>query len=48
VLRLAAAPSPLTKIVKLEYKYVTSWRPRRDIKLLLQTVPAVLEKRGAC
>jgi exopolysaccharide biosynthesis polyprenyl glycosylphosphotransferase len=39
---------PFDEMVKLDYMYVTGWSLSWDIKLLLQTVPAVLEKRGAC
>lgn len=38
---------PFDEMVKLDYMYVTSWSLSWDIKLLLQTLPAVLEKRGA-
>ena len=35
---------PFDEMVKLDYMYVTGWSLSWDIKLLLQTVPAVLEK----
>ena len=38
---------PFDEMVKLDYMYVTGWSLSWDIKLLLQTVPAVLNKRGA-
>ena len=38
---------PFDEMVKLDYMYVTGWSLSWDIKLLLQTVPAVLDKRGA-
>ena len=38
---------PFDEMVKLDYMYVTSWSLSWDIKLMLQTVPAVLNKRGA-
>jgi exopolysaccharide biosynthesis polyprenyl glycosylphosphotransferase len=38
---------PFDEMVKLDYMYVTGWSLSWDIKLLLQTVPAVLAKRGA-
>jgi len=38
---------PFDEMVKLDYMYVTGWSLSWDVKLLLQTVPAVLEKRGA-
>jgi exopolysaccharide biosynthesis polyprenyl glycosylphosphotransferase len=38
---------PFDEMVKLDYMYVTGWSLSWDVKLLLQTIPAVLEKRGA-
>jgi exopolysaccharide biosynthesis polyprenyl glycosylphosphotransferase len=38
---------PFDEMVKLDYMYVTGWSLSWDIKLLMQTVPAVLNKRGA-
>jgi len=38
---------PFDEMVKLDYMYVTGWSLAWDVKLLLQTVPAVLAKRGA-
>jgi lipopolysaccharide/colanic/teichoic acid biosynthesis glycosyltransferase len=38
---------PFDEMVKLDYMYVTGWSLTWDIKLLLQTIPAVLDKRGA-
>jgi exopolysaccharide biosynthesis polyprenyl glycosylphosphotransferase len=38
---------PFDEMVKLDYMYVTGWSLSWDIKLLLQTIPAVLNKRGA-
>ena len=38
---------PFDEMVKLDYMYVTGWSLSWDIKLLLQTVPAVLNRRGA-
>ncbi len=38
---------PFDEMVKLDYMYVTGWSLSWDIKLLFQTVPAVLAKRGA-
>ena len=34
-------------MVKLDYMYVTGWSLSWDIKLLLETIPAVLGRRGA-
>jgi len=38
---------PFDEMVKLDYLYVTGWSLGWDLKLLLQTVPAVLGRRGA-
>ncbi len=38
---------PFDEMVKLDYMYVTGWSLSWDIKLLMQTIPAVLNKRGA-
>jgi len=38
---------PFDEMVKLDYMYATGWSLSWDVKLLLQTVPAVLSKRGA-
>jgi len=44
---LGRSDIPFDEMVKLDYMYVTGWSLSWDIKLLLQTVPAVLDKRGA-
>ena len=44
---LGRSDIPFDEMVKLDYMYVTGWSLSWDIKLLLQTLPAVLEKRGA-
>ena len=38
---------PFDEMVKLDYMYVTGWSLSWDVKLLLETIPAVLNKRGA-
>ena len=38
---------PFDEMVKLDYLYVTNWSLAWDLKLLLQTVPSVLRRRGA-
>ena len=38
---------PFDEMVKLDYMYVTGWTLSWDIKLLFETIPAVLSKRGA-
>ncbi len=38
---------PFEEMVKLDYMYVTGWSLGWDVKLLLQTIGAVLDKRGA-
>jgi len=44
---LGRSDIPFDEMVKLDYMYVTSWSLSWDIKLLMQTLPAVLKKRGA-
>jgi lipopolysaccharide/colanic/teichoic acid biosynthesis glycosyltransferase len=34
-------------MVKLDYLYVTNWSLGWDLKLLLQTIPSVLNRKGA-
>jgi exopolysaccharide biosynthesis polyprenyl glycosylphosphotransferase len=38
---------PFEEMVKLDYQYVTNWSLWTDVRLILQTVPAVLRQRGA-
>lgn len=38
---------PFEEMVKLDYLYVTNWSLWGDIRLLLRTLPAVLNQRGA-
>jgi len=38
---------PFDEMVKLDYVYVTNWSLWWDIKILLQTIPVVLARRGA-
>ncbi len=38
---------PFDEMTKLDYLYVTNWSPWWDLKILCQTVPVVLGKRGA-
>ena len=44
---LGRSSIPFDEMVKLDYVYVTGWSLSWDIQLLLETVPAVLAKRGA-
>jgi exopolysaccharide biosynthesis polyprenyl glycosylphosphotransferase len=44
---LGRSDIPFDEMVRLDYMYVTGWSLSWDIKLLLQTVPAVVQKRGA-
>jgi lipopolysaccharide/colanic/teichoic acid biosynthesis glycosyltransferase len=44
---LGRSDIPFDEMVKLDYLYVTGWSLGWDVKLLLQTIPAVLTKRGA-
>ena len=38
---------PFQDMVKLDYLYVTNWSLWWDLKILCQTIPVVLGKRGA-
>jgi len=38
---------PFDEMVKLDYLYVTNWSLGWDLKLLLQTIPSVLNRKGA-
>ena len=38
---------PFDEMVKLDYIYVTNWSLWWDIKILCQTIPVVLARRGA-
>lgn len=38
---------PFEEMVKLDYIYVTNWSLWWDIKILFQTIPAILARRGA-
>jgi exopolysaccharide biosynthesis polyprenyl glycosylphosphotransferase len=38
---------PFDEMVKLDYMYVTGWTLSWDIKLMLETIPAVIGRRGA-
>ncbi len=44
---LGRSDIPFEEMVKLDYMYVTGWSLGWDVKLLLQTVGAVFDKRGA-
>jgi exopolysaccharide biosynthesis polyprenyl glycosylphosphotransferase len=38
---------PFEEMVKLDYLYVTNWSLWQDVRLLIQTLPAVIRRRGA-
>jgi exopolysaccharide biosynthesis polyprenyl glycosylphosphotransferase len=44
---LGRSEIPFDEMVKLDYLYVTSWSALNDLKLMLQTVPALARSRGA-
>ena len=44
---LGASDIPFDEMTKLDYLYVTNWSLREDLRLMLQTVPALLRKRLA-
>jgi lipopolysaccharide/colanic/teichoic acid biosynthesis glycosyltransferase len=37
---------PFEEMVKLDYLYVTNWSLWSDVRLLVKTLPAVLNRRG--
>lgn len=43
---LGRANIPFEEMVKLDYLYVTSWSLWQDVRLLIQTLPAVVSQRG--
>jgi lipopolysaccharide/colanic/teichoic acid biosynthesis glycosyltransferase len=44
---LGASDIPFDEMTKLDYVYVTSWSLRRDIQLILETIPSLLRSRRA-
>ena len=44
---LGRSSIPFDEMVKLDYLYVTGWSLSWDVKLLFDTLPAVISKRGA-
>ena len=44
---LGASDIPFDEMTKLDYRYVTNWSPWWDLKILCQTIPVVLGRRGA-
>ncbi len=43
---LGPARVPLREMVAIDYLYVANWSLWTDIKILLRTIPHVLQKRG--
>jgi exopolysaccharide biosynthesis polyprenyl glycosylphosphotransferase len=43
---LGPARVPLREMVAIDYLYVANWSPWTDVKILLRTIPHVLQKRG--
>jgi exopolysaccharide biosynthesis polyprenyl glycosylphosphotransferase len=43
---LGSSRVPLAEMVKLDYLYIASWTLWSDVKILLRTIPMVLERRG--
>jgi lipopolysaccharide/colanic/teichoic acid biosynthesis glycosyltransferase len=44
---MGRANIPFEQMIMLDYLYVANWSLWGDIKLILQTVPVVLTRRGA-
>jgi lipopolysaccharide/colanic/teichoic acid biosynthesis glycosyltransferase len=43
---LGSARIPLDDMIRIDYVYVANWSLWADIKILLQTIPYVLARRG--
>lgn len=43
---LGASRIPLEEMVKLDYLYIANWSVWGDLKLMLRTVPVVIQRRG--
>jgi lipopolysaccharide/colanic/teichoic acid biosynthesis glycosyltransferase len=43
---LGSARVPLDDMIRIDYLYVANWSLWGDVKLLMQTVPYVLARRG--
>ena len=43
---LGSARVPLAEMVKLDYLYIANWSLWSDVKILLRTIPMVVERRG--
>lgn len=43
---LGPARVPLDDMIRIDYLYVANWSPWGDIKIVLQTIPYVLARRG--
>ena len=43
---LGASRIPLEEMVKLDYLYIANWSVWGDLKLMLRTVPVVVQRRG--
>ena len=43
---LGSARVPLDDMIRIDYLYVANWSLWGDIKILLQTIPYVLARRG--
>jgi lipopolysaccharide/colanic/teichoic acid biosynthesis glycosyltransferase len=44
---LGRSEIPFEEMIKLDYLYVSDWSVSNDMKLILQTLPALLRTRGA-
>jgi lipopolysaccharide/colanic/teichoic acid biosynthesis glycosyltransferase len=43
---LGRSQIPFDEMVKLDYLYVTTWSLRKDLQLLLRTIPVMFRRRG--
>jgi lipopolysaccharide/colanic/teichoic acid biosynthesis glycosyltransferase len=43
---LGRSQIPFDEMVKLDYLYVTTWSLRKDLQLMLRTIPVMFRRRG--
>ena len=44
---LGRSEIPFEEMVKLDYRYVTGWSLKTDLKLIARTIPAIVRERHA-
>lgn len=43
---LGSSRIPVSEMVRLDYQYIADWSVWNDVRILLQTVPQVVRRRG--